>query len=141
METNFNQTYLYKLHTMTNLMDRLFDQCLRRYADISLSQFTLLLSVADHGVVGGRTIAEFLELTPSAISRQVDLAYDNGWLNVVTNPKDRRGHKLSITQSGASKVADGLVALEQNVLGIFDKSDCSMSLMHHIDGLIGEMKE
>lgn len=133
MTFDFSQTYLYKMHRLTTSLDTIFDQNLRKYADIGLSQFTLLLSVDQHQPVGQRTIATFLSISPGAISRQVEIARKNGWITIRNNADDRRGQSLQITPKGKQRIDDGIVALEQHVFQIFDDENAQTNLMGHID--------
>lgn len=139
MTLDYSQTYLYKLHKLTNSLDRTFDQCLRRYADISLSQFTLLLSIDQHQTANQRTIATFLDISAGAVSRQVDIAVTNK-LIVITGTFDRRQQRLEITDDGKAAITKGLAALEQHVFQIFDHSDGDTNLMSHVDMLLDSIQ-
>lgn len=141
MDFDFSQTYLYKLHRLTSSLDSLFDQKLRQYSDIGLSQFTLLLSVQQHQPADQRTIARFLDLSPGAISRQVEIARANKWLSVRADPKDRRGHILKLTAAGEQKIAHGLDTLWAHVFSIFDDENRQTNLMEHIDLLQGHINK
>jgi DNA-binding MarR family transcriptional regulator len=132
MTFDYSQTYLYKLHKLTNLLDKIFDQNLRRHADIGLSQFTLLLSIAQHQPTTQRTIADFLDLSAGAISRQVEIAQQNGQITV-EGGVDRRAQSLNITKSGQSKINSGIAVLEKHVFSIFSDENVQTNLMQHID--------
>jgi DNA-binding MarR family transcriptional regulator len=133
MPFDFSQTYLYKMHKLTSSLDTVFDQNLRKYADIGLSQFTLLLSVDQHQPVSQRKIATFLNISPGAISRQVEIAHKNGWITIQNDSKDRRGQLLNLTAKGKQKIADGIIALEQHVFQIFKDENAQTNLMGHIE--------
>ncbi len=139
MDSDYSQTYLYKLHKLTNSLDKTFDQTLRRHAGIGLSQFTLLLSVAQHQPATQRTIAEFLDLSAGAISRQVAIAQQNGWIKVADANKDKRAQILSITNKGKTLAETGLQTLERHVFSIFNHSGAHTHLMEHIDLLLGNI--
>ncbi len=139
MDFDFSQTYLYKLHRLTTSIDTLFDQTLRRHAEIGLSQFTLLLSVAQHQPVDQRTIAQFLGISPGAISRQVEVARQAHWITVQNNPQDRRGQVLQMTPKGMAKINNGVAILQEHVFQIFDDDNRQTNLMEHIDLLQGHV--
>lgn len=141
MDFDFSQTYLYKLHRLTTSLDGLFDQKLRQYSNIGLSQFTLLVSVRQHQPIDQRTIARFLDLSPGAISRQVEIARKNKWLSVKSDPKDRRGHILKLTKAGEQKIASGLDTLWAHAFSIFDDENKQTNLMDHIDRLQGHINK
>lgn len=135
----FSNTYLFKLHKLTNQLDKVFDQALRKSAGIGLSQFTLLMSVAEHQPVSQSKVAEVLELSPGAISRQVEIAAGKQWLKVQNNQQDRRGQILSLSPAGQAMVKNGLKVLERDVLGIFDEHNRQTGLMQHIDHLLNQL--
>lgn len=139
MTFDYSQTYLYKLHKLTNSLDKMFDQTLRKHADISLSQFTLLLSVSQHQPVSQRIIADFLGISAGAVSRQVDIAV-TGKLIDITSTFDRRQQKLVLTNAGTKAIASGMTALEQHAFHIFDHSDSSTHLMNHVDMLLDNIR-
>lgn len=136
---DYSQTYLYKLHKLTNQLDKTFDQTLRKQAGIGMSQFTLLLSISQHQPVTQRTVADFLDLSAGAISRQVDIASQNGWVTILETTSDKRSQLLEVTPKGKAVIASGMNALEHHVFGIFDHSGSSMHLMNHIDLLLGNI--
>ena len=135
MNFDFSQTYLYKMHRLTNSLDKLFDVSLRRYAVIGLSQFTLLLAVSQHKTASQRTIASFLGISPGAISRQVEVAQKQGFIIVQNSTQDRRGQLVSITAKGQQKITDGITVLEQHVFAIFNDENMQTNLMGHIEKL------
>jgi DNA-binding MarR family transcriptional regulator len=135
MTFNFSQTYLYKMHKLTSSLDTTFDRHLRQYADIGLSQFTLLLSVQQHQPIAQRSVATFLGISPGAVSRQVEIAQKQGWITIANDIGDRRRQHLSLTNAGADKIQSGIAVLEKHVFHIFDNENVQSSLMGHIDML------
>lgn len=139
MTLDYSQTYLYKLHKLTNSLDKTFDQYLRRHANIGLSQFTLLLTINQHQSANQRTVANFLDISAGAVSRQVTIAV-TGKLVTVSSTFDRRQQKLELTSAGKAAIDKGLAVLEQHVFGIFDQSDSNAHLMSHIDMLLDNIQ-
>lgn len=135
MTVDYSKTYLYKLYKLTNSLDKLFDRQLREHASISLSQFTLLLAINQHMHPNQRSIAAFLDITPAAVSRQVEIALGSGLIEISDVDADRRSQTLCISQKGQSAIRKGMEALEQRVFHIFDQSNASTHLMQHIDML------
>ena len=132
---DFSQTYLYKMHRLTNSLDQAFDTALRQHAGIGLSQFTLLLSVQQHQPATQSTVARFLDITPAAVSRQVELAVKNGWVKVVHKDNDRRTQQLRVTSDGKQKIQTGIEQLENHVFNVFADNDHQTNLMNHIETL------
>jgi DNA-binding MarR family transcriptional regulator len=130
---DLSQTYLYKLHTLTNDLNKLFDQVLRSKTQLGLTQFLFLLSVRQHDLVSSKKVAQFLSLSPAAISRQVAVAHRSGWVQHQSKGEDRRAQLLFITAAGDREVKKGITALENEVLHVFKDEDKPTSLMEHID--------
>src|SRR5580704_1773073 len=91
MRLHLEETYLYKLHMLTTGLDRLFDAALREHAGIGLSHFLILLTVRQHKSMSCKDIAAFLRVSPAAISRQIEIASQLGWLSVQQSKLDGRG--------------------------------------------------
>lgn len=135
MSFDYSETYLYKLHKLTNSLDKVFDQNLRQHANIGLSQFSLLLSVNQHQPVKQRAVAKFLDLSTSAISRQVDIASQNGWVSISGADEDKRAQVLNLTAKGKATITKGMAALEEHVFSIFNHDNTQTNLMEHIEVL------
>ena len=135
----FSETYLYKIHALTHLLDKAFDRTLRTHADISLSQLMVLLAVLEHTNANQRQIARYLGISAVAVKRQVDLAKQHCWLE--TADGELRGDNLRLTADGMHALQTGVQALEQHVLAIFDTHNQSANLMQHLDLLLGNTKE
>jgi len=140
MRLHLEETYLYKFHLLTNGLDKLFDDALRAYASVGLSHFLILLAVRQHKTMSCKDIAEFLRISPAAVSRQVDGARDAGWLAVKASKLDGRGQSIELTREGERLVRRGLRALEAHVFTVFLGGNRQTDLMSHIDNLLDNMK-
>lgn len=140
MRIDYSQTYVYKLHTLTSTLDKAFDIVLIKYADISFSQFSLLLGVAQFESASQQSIANFLQVTSSAVSRQVDLANKNGYLVVNAVKNNRRKNCISLTPKGHNIIQKGHEVLENHLFKIFADGDKSLGLVQHIDLLFYNAK-
>lgn len=141
MVVDFSKTYLYKLHTLTNALDKLFDRALLKFAGCTLSQFTLLLAIQQHQAASQHAVASFLEITPAAISRQVEIAVAQGYITAEVPENNRRTRTLTLTSKGTALIKSGLVVLEEHVFQIFDAEDAHTNLMSHIEMLGLNVKE
>jgi DNA-binding MarR family transcriptional regulator len=139
LDLDFHETYLYKLHLLTNALDKVFDQALQHYAAITLSQFLVLAAISQHEHINQRRVAHYLEISPVAVKRQVDIAKDRQWLENSYQPI--RGEGLRLTPEGAAVVKQSLQVLEQYVFSIFEGQERGADLMQHIDLLLSNVKE
>lgn len=140
MRLHLEDTYLYKFHLLTAGLDKLFDETLRKYADIGLSHFLILLAVRQHKSIRCRDIAAFLCVSPAAVSRQIDIACRSGWLDVHASKADGRSQVVMLTRDGDKRVRQGLRALDAHVFTVFLGGKRQMDLMSHIDTLLMNMK-
>lgn len=136
---SFSSTYLFKIHDLSNSLEKAFDQVLQGHASLTFSQFTLLLAVAEHQVINQRAVAKFLGVSPAAINRQVEIAQRQGLLLIKDNPEGR-GQALSLTPDGSATIDRGVTALEQHLFKIFADENRQTSLMGHIDLLLDHTK-
>lgn len=137
---DFGKTYLYKLHKLTNILDKAFDQTLHNHTGIGLSQFSLLVAMDQYESVNQRQLADFLEVSTPAVSRQVDIARRMGWIEVTPSLIDRHGNSLALTQQGRALIKQGTSTLEQHVFKIFTDHNKHTNLMEHIDLLLDHTK-
>ncbi|HSX31305.1 MAG TPA: MarR family transcriptional regulator [Candidatus Saccharimonadales bacterium] len=141
MRLRLEETYLYKLHLLTGQLDKLFDSSLRTGAGIGLSHFLVLLAVRQHGAVSSKDVADFLAVSPPAVSRQIEIAERKGWVSVRALNTDKRGHSIQLTQQGEAKLIKSLRVLEKRVFPVFSDSECHLDLMSHIDMLLTNVEE
>lgn len=140
MKIDYSQTYVYKLHTLSSTLDKAFDEVLIKNADISFSQFSLLLSINQFGTASQQSIAGFLHVSPAAVSRQVEVAQRNGHVKVKAFKDNRRQNSISLSPRGHDVIQEGYDALQKHLFKIFDDDDKSLSLMQHIDLLFRNTK-
>ncbi len=137
---DFSQTYLYKLRKLTSNLDKIFDQTLRTHSSVTLSQFTFLLTVNTFSQTNQQKVASFLGISTPAVSRQADIAYENGWIKRTTSLSDRHGYTTELTTSGKKVVSHGVIVLEAHVFKIFAEASRQTDLMGHIDMLLNNIK-
>ena len=139
LDQQFSKTYLYRLHSLTNTLDKAFDTILHIHASLTLPQFMLLIAVSEHRAINQRQAAQFLGLSAVAIKRQTDIAIDNQWLKR-EKTAILPGHTLSLTPKGQTAIQNGLQALEQHLFKVFSDSSRHADLMTHLDVLHNHTK-
>lgn len=140
MAMQYSSTYLYKLHHLTLTLDKVFNLVLQQHASIGLSQFLLLLAIAEHPNANQNHIANFLGMSRPAVNRQVDIAVCNGWISAVVDRANRRQHVLRLTLSGRQQMEQGIAALAKHAFTIFEDGNRQMGLMQHLDALTQSTK-
>lgn len=81
-------------------MDKAADSTLQDKLDLTLSQFLILMVVNQNPNVKQIEIADFLEITQAAVSRQIDVLKNKKMITISQNEKNRRENLLSPTIKG-----------------------------------------
>ncbi len=97
-----NRSFLYQLQDVVRAIDQAGERILQDNGGIGFSQFKILTVLYKTPYSSQKHIASCLNLSPPAISRQVELMVSSGLLNKQLNPKNRREHSLSLTVNGES---------------------------------------
>lgn len=140
-KASYSKTFLYRMHLATTLLDKAFDNVLRMHAQITLSQFTLLLAIEELQPTGQRAVVGYLKYTPGAVSRGIKAATMKGWLEIKDNPKDKREQIILLTAAGSTQIECGLRVLESHGFTVFKNSHHSLDLFGHLDDVIARSKE
>lgn len=115
--TDLYSEFGYYVHQVVALVDKRGDAMFRRELGISLRQFTLLrLFDVGPAVPSQQLIAERLGIAKSAVSRQIDIARQRGWIHVEVSAQSRRQHTLTLTQAGKQLLAEAKALIEQSDL-------------------------
>jgi DNA-binding MarR family transcriptional regulator len=105
----------YYVHRVVMLLDKRGDAMFRDEVGISLRQF-LLLRLIDMGtqMPSQQLIADRLGIAKSAVSRHIDIARRNGWINVEVSAHSRRQNSLALTTAGQQLLAQAKTLVEQS---------------------------
>lgn len=87
---------------------------------ISMPQLQVLMRLFYRGACGVSHVSEDMSITNAAASQLVDKMFQQGLLDRVEDPTDRRAKQLTITEKGREFVADGI---EQRYLWIDELSE------------------
>jgi DNA-binding MarR family transcriptional regulator len=87
---------------------------------ISMPQLQVLMRLFYRGACGVSHVSEDMSITNAAASQMVDKMFQQGLLDRVEDPVDRRAKQLTITEKGREFVADGI---EQRYLWINELSE------------------
>lgn len=94
-------------------MDKRVDHALQEEVDLTLSQFLILMGLECQGHCAQQRIAEFLDVTQAAVSRQVELLREKKLIERLENPENRREHILELTAVGKEKLAHATTVIAQ----------------------------
>ena len=96
-------------------------------------QFLILLSIQENPEFRLEQIGNWVNLTKSAVSQQVEKLVKAGFLNRVENSKDRREKKLTLTEKGSKEVDSAKDICNQISESLFDVLDTDdRMLFEHI---------
>ncbi|GAA1457814.1 MarR family transcriptional regulator [Williamsia maris] len=113
----------------TRLLLQRLDQQLARDADISLTDYELLvqLSEAPDHQMRMRPLADAVTATKSGVTRAINRLVEAGWVRRVPCPDDRRGALAELTEAGAAKLAAAspghVAAVRSNVFDVLSPRD------------------
>jgi DNA-binding MarR family transcriptional regulator len=100
MSENFSKAIAYKIHKAVFVMDKLADSTLQSKVDLTLSQFLLLMTIIENPNLKQIEVANFLELTQAAVSRQIEVLRNKKLIIVEINQENRRENFLNPTPLG-----------------------------------------
>jgi len=75
---------------------------------LSMPQFGLLMQMHHKGACGMSEVSERFDITPAAASQLVDKLVQNGFVQRVEDPNDRRAKLLSLTDKGRELIQQGI---------------------------------
>lgn len=101
---NSYERFLRAVHKSVYVIDRNADRLLTDAHGGTFSQFLILMAIAQCTGLSQQKIAEFLDLTPAAVSRQVDSLVKAGLIVRAEDPQSRRSHVVSLTPAGEKRL-------------------------------------
>ncbi len=99
---------LYKIYQSTLAIDKITSDVLKRYTNLTYSQFVVLKCLYFSPQTSQQEIAEYLHITQPAVSRQIDLLKKKGYITQEENDVDRRENKIILTTSGEKHLKKAL---------------------------------
>jgi DNA-binding MarR family transcriptional regulator len=101
------------LHRLVFFMDKVAGELLEKHFHLTFSQFRMLLVLERRGAVCQADIAQYHDLTPAAVSRQVDLLMKKKLITQKANVKNRRQHVLMLSPAGKQLVQKSIQLLDR----------------------------
>ncbi len=147
MSNNFSQDIGYKIHKAVFVMDKIADSSLQQNLDLSLSQFLLLMAIVNKPNVSQIEIADFLEQSQAAVSRQIDVLKNKNIIGSKINEANRRENVLFPTAEGqrvfkeANKILDEKFNELYRVMNQKEKEDFENSLDKILFSVCGKNKD
>jgi len=93
----------------------------RKCPDITFSQFMFLMAIQKKPESSQKIVADARQLTPAAISRQIDFLIKKGWVMRKKTNHSKREYTLSLTESGLKTLNKANNIIEQKKDRIFEK--------------------
>jgi len=115
---NSYERFLRAVHKSVYAIDRNADRLLTEKEGGTFSQFLILMAIAQCSGLSQQRIAEFLDLTPAAVSRQIDSLVKAGLIVREQDPQSRRSHVVSLTPTGEKRFR----AMKSTLLDSFKES-------------------
>jgi MarR family transcriptional regulator for hemolysin len=100
---NSYERFLRAAHKAVYVFDRKADRLLADAMGGTFSQFLVLMAIVQCPGLSQQKIAEFLDLTPAAVSRQIDTMVKADIIVREEDPNSRRSHVVSLTAAGETR--------------------------------------
>ncbi|MFA6909104.1 MAG: MarR family winged helix-turn-helix transcriptional regulator [Patescibacteria group bacterium] len=114
------------LHKFHCLLSRLGEQALKSDADLTFSEFRILMAIKKGKDISQKKIAMYHGLTEAAISRKIEDLIQRALITRQANVLNRREYMLALTPKGEKQigVAQGVLERMMNsVFGVLDESE------------------
>jgi DNA-binding MarR family transcriptional regulator len=101
----------FRVRKLNRMITSIYDGALSK-AGLKVSQFTLLVAVANCETANPADLIRALQMDESTLSRNVERMRAKGWLRIVTG-HDRRSHSIEVTDKGRELILKCYPAWEQ----------------------------
>ena len=92
----------FRIRMLNRMVTAIYDEALSS-AGLKVSQFTVLVAVANQERSRPSELAKVLQMDESTLSRNVDRMCARGWLRLESD-EDRRSHLITITDKGMAMI-------------------------------------
>jgi DNA-binding MarR family transcriptional regulator len=143
---NFSEAIAYKIHKAVFVIDKTADSSLQAKADLTLSQFLILMNIVQKPGLTQIEIAVFLEVTQSAVSRQIEVLKNKNLITIRKNEENRRENLLFPTSLGKNVFTRSNQILNEafdelyNVMNSTEKENLEKSLDKLLSSVCGRRK-
>jgi DNA-binding MarR family transcriptional regulator len=120
--TNEYQAVTYSLHKVVYLLDKLAEDQLKEKLGITFSLFRILIAI-DNKTVSQCEIARYWEMTEAAVSRQIDILDEKGFISREKDKENRRQNNLSLTETGKKILKQSVDVLEETHAKMYQNLD------------------
>lgn len=93
----------YLLRAVSNAVSQEFARKVAREG-VTVAEWAMLRSLYDSDAIAPSALAQKMGMTRGAISKLADRLLEKGLIERVGNPDDKRGHSLSLSDAGLTKV-------------------------------------
>ena len=102
-----------KLHKLNFILQRISDQALQAELGVSFSQFLTLTALKHRPGTSQAAVANFLGVTPAAVSRQIELLLRQKLISKHPDSRNRRQSVLGLSAEGRETINRAIRALDQ----------------------------
>lgn len=117
---NVHDNLGYMLHKLGSMLEHSSDVILFDEFGIGFSQFKILVSLQECGIMQQKDIANFLGQTEASVSRQIKLLKESHFLTSTKADDNKKANVISLTAKG-SELADAAIRkLDSHYKPLFD---------------------
>ncbi|MBP2640227.1 MAG: transcriptional regulator [Firmicutes bacterium] len=100
------------LRRTTRSITQFYDQFLLK-SGLRSPQFSLLLNISLNENISVGELGSILLMDQTTVTRNIEMLKKNGYVTIIKDPADARRKTISITESGADKLAESMPLWEQ----------------------------
>ncbi|MHC1745888.1 MAG: MarR family winged helix-turn-helix transcriptional regulator [Negativicutes bacterium] len=100
------------LRRTTRTITQFYDQFLQT-SGLRSPQFSLLLNIALNENVSVGELGAILLMDQTTVTRNIEMLRKSGYVTIIKDPADARRKTISITESGADKLAEAMPLWDQ----------------------------
>ena len=93
-----------RIRKASRLVSQIYDQFLEPHG-LTITQFGVLANLAWHDGIAIGALAERLIMDPTTLTRTLRPLRRDGFVKLLSDPKDRRARRLHLTDSGRERLA------------------------------------
>lgn len=116
----------YSAHKAVFVIDKIADKILQDNLNLTYSQFRILAAIKRNPDVSQKDIADYLDMTEAAVSRQIEFVVKREFVKKTENKKNRRQSVLALTSLGINQLQKAFKTLDakfEEVFGVINPKE------------------
>lgn len=113
MSNRFDESFIYNLKGLAANLDKIADKELMLHLNLTSSQFTVMSILDNSSKVKQNFISKKLNISEAAVSKQIKILVEKGFVTVSVNSEDKKSRVLEMTDVGESVFKEGWIVINR----------------------------